>query len=82
MGTKTAAEVSDYLKKQKWVRKFAKNMKSVGNLSKESAYRVLAGECGARTILSGFHWAASPQGFDYWYNIHKEFQKFYYGKDR
>lgn len=82
MGTKTAAEVRDYLKKQKWVHKFAKNMKSVGNLSKEGAYSVLAGECGANTILSGFPWAMSPQGFDYWYNIHKEFRKFYYGEDR
>ena len=82
MGTKTAAEVRDYLKKQKWVRKFAKNMRDVGHRSKEEAGMILAGGYGENTVAAGFEWACSPQGHVYWYNIHKEFQRFYYGEDR
>ena len=39
---------------------------------------ILSGGYGVNTVAAGFEWRLSPQGFDYWYNIHKEFEKFYY----
>lgn len=76
--TKTPAQIREYLRKQKWIRRFAKNMKEVGHHSAEEARMILSGGYGVNTVAAGFEWGVSPQGHDYWYNIHKEFEKFYY----
>jgi hypothetical protein len=76
--TKTPAQIREYLRKQKWIRRFAKNMKEVGDRSVEEVRMILSGGYGVNTVAAGFEWSVSPQGHDYWYNIHKEFEKFYY----
>lgn len=76
---KTAEQISDWLKKQKWTKKFVHNMRTVGKHSKQTAVRVLHGEFAEMTIAGGFDWNATPQGKDYWYGIHKKFIDWYHG---
>lgn len=75
---KTPAQIREYLRKRKWIRKFARNMKEVGKRSREEVGMVLSGGYGVNTVAAGFDWGTSPQGHEYWYSIHKEFEKWYY----
>lgn len=76
---KTPEQISQWLGKQKWIRKFVRNIRDVGQNTKETARKILAGQYKADTIAAGFDWGRSPQGHDYWYKRHKEFNDWYYG---
>lgn len=75
---RTPEEISEWLRKKKWIRTFVRNMRDIGAMSKEAVERVLTGYYGANTIASGFVWSRSPQGTEYWHERHKEFINFYY----
>ncbi|MBE6234777.1 MAG: hypothetical protein E7112_00910 [Bacteroidales bacterium] len=75
---KTPDQIRGYLRKQKWIHKFARNMKEVGKLSRKEVVLILSGRYGVYTVSAGFDWGTSPQGHEYWYSIHKEFERWYY----
>lgn len=77
---KTDAQVSEWLRKQKWLRKFVGNIRNLTETSKTEALRILGGYYGANTIAAGFDWDRSPQGKEYWQTKDREFKEWYYGK--
>lgn len=76
---KTPQEISEWLSKQKWARKFVRNMRA-GGMTKQTARDILGGHYRAMTISSGFLWSNSPEGSEYWHRIHKNFIDWYNGK--
>ena len=75
---RTPEEIAEWLKEQKWIRAFARNMKKVGGVSKMEASRILSGQYLHNTVAAGFDWDRTAQGKAYWEDKHRELLKFYY----
>ncbi len=75
---KTPDEVSEWLKNQDWIKKFARTMRDT-HTSRKTAVEILEGKLGVLSIAAAFNWADSPQGKEYWHRKHKELMEWYYG---
>lgn len=75
---KTPEQVSEWLRKQKWIRTFVRTMRAT-HQSKKAATKILQGHYGPNTIAAGFCWVDSPQGQEYWHKIDQQLREWYYG---
>ncbi len=79
MATRTAEEISDYIKEQPWLYKFMRNCRFKGKIKKAQALEILNGKFGENTLRAGFSWTLSFEGLGYWKRKHNDFIKWYYG---
>lgn len=76
MAQKTRAAVAKWLQKQEWFDAWVENMRlqDVGN-----ADEYILGFWDEFTLVNSFVWQMTPEGYDYWCEIEKQFKKWYYG---
>ena len=72
---RTAKEIRNYLKQQKWYKDFVRNTKE--EFSKDMVKYITRGYNRGHTIGSGFTWYLTPQGRGYWKAIDNKFREWY-----
>lgn len=77
--TRTAEEISEYLKAQPWLYKFLRNCRWKGKINKAKAQAIINGEFGEHTLRAGFTWTLSFEGMGYWKKKNDEFKEWYHG---
>lgn len=78
MAQKTNAAVAKWLQKQEWYEAWLDNM----NLQDLDEALILEYKCGLHgedTISNSFIWMVTPEGYDYWREIDKQFREWFYG---
>lgn len=72
---RTAKEIRQYIKQQRWYNDFKKNIEKYG--FPHSANDFLRGYYKENTISGGFFWQITSQGVEYWGEIEKKFCYWY-----
>ena len=72
---KTKEEILEYIKKQPWYDKFCKNFVE-NSIKQDDGERTL--HLNSSLIARAFTWNCTPEGHEYWSNIHIEYTKWYF----
>lgn len=69
---KSSNEISQWLTSQKWFEQLSCNIdrEKRGSIFREA---ILNGNSGMCTISSAFVWTFTPEGYDYWLDIDRQF---------
>lgn len=75
---RTAKEIRNYLKQQKWYKDFVRNTRLRYRYhNKNTVKYVLRGYCKIDTIKCAFYWDRTPQYYKYWKAMDGKFRNWY-----
>lgn len=77
---KTAKEIEQWLKKQKWCKSFM--LQTLAAHDHKTAIEIINGSRMQWTIAFAFDWGYSIEGSSYWTAIHCKFIKWYNNENR
>lgn len=81
MRRRTNAAVAKWLEKQEWYEAWIDNMNLQDFLSEDSKLEYILGLRGEETICDSITWAITPEGYDYWEEINRQFKAWFYGEE-
>lgn len=74
---RTAKEIRQYLKMQKWYKDYVRNVKNERSLQKKDKKAILRGYNKYATISGAFFWNNTYQGLVFWAKVDEKFLKWY-----
>lgn len=81
MRRRTNAAVAKWLEKQEWYEAWLENMNLQDFMSEGQKLEYTLGLHGEETISDSIVWMMTPEGYDYWEEINRQFKAWFYGEE-